>query len=181
MSAVDDKERAIKNAWMIVSHAIVYETQPEMIAKVAESQLLRALWPDEFQGLYVDSEVASRDAQEDLNTAVSTSSSEPSGPTFDQAFADDDHAVLLALEDAFYVFEALGLVERNLREIDEVRGIVRVILALREGGAGGNDQADVVDRVLGRAIGGLVLDVFRRKVRHGIGEQVRLQHSADLV
>lgn len=67
------------------------ENQPEMIAKVAESQLLRALWPDEFQGLYVDSEVQSEAAQATLNTAVSTPS-EPDqapGPSFDEVFKDE--------------------------------------------------------------------------------------------
>jgi phage recombination protein Bet len=33
------------------------DKQPEMIAKVAESQGLRATWPDEFQGLYTDAEI----------------------------------------------------------------------------------------------------------------------------
>lgn len=33
------------------------ENQPFMIAKVAESQGLRRLWPDEFQGLFVDDEI----------------------------------------------------------------------------------------------------------------------------
>lgn len=33
------------------------ENQPTMIAKVAESQGLRRLWPDEFQGIYEESEI----------------------------------------------------------------------------------------------------------------------------
>jgi len=33
------------------------ENQPTMIAKVAESQGLRTLWPDEFQGLYEEKEI----------------------------------------------------------------------------------------------------------------------------
>lgn len=33
------------------------DNQPTMIAKVAEGQGLRTLWPDEFQGLYQDSEI----------------------------------------------------------------------------------------------------------------------------
>lgn len=35
----------------------VPENQPTMIAKVAESQGLRSLWPDEFQGLYTSEEM----------------------------------------------------------------------------------------------------------------------------
>jgi phage recombination protein Bet len=53
------------------------EKQPEMIAKVAESQGLRATWPDEFQGLYVDAEMESRGAQAELDQAVKVKSSEP--------------------------------------------------------------------------------------------------------
>jgi phage recombination protein Bet len=69
------------------------ENQPEMIAKVAESQLLRSLWPDEFQGLYVDSEMESHDAQATFNEAVSTPSAPGDTPaaeaeaTFEQVFA----------------------------------------------------------------------------------------------
>jgi hypothetical protein len=59
------------------------DNQPEQIAKVAESQMLRAAWPDEFQGLYVDSEIQSRNAQEDLDAAVSTVT--PGGPVEDAA------------------------------------------------------------------------------------------------
>lgn len=66
--------------------------QPEMIAKVAESQLLRSLWPDEFQGLHVDAEVASRDAQDELNQAVAGGGSDGGGdpgPTFEDVFKDE--------------------------------------------------------------------------------------------
>ena len=37
------------------------ENQPYMIAKVAESQGLRRLWPDEFQGIFTEDEVQPRD------------------------------------------------------------------------------------------------------------------------
>ena len=37
------------------------ENQPTMIAKVAEAQGLRTLWPDEFQQLYVDAEASQGD------------------------------------------------------------------------------------------------------------------------
>ena len=47
------------------------DNQPEQIAKVAESQGLRAAWPDEFQGLYVDAERQSEAAQKELDTSVS--------------------------------------------------------------------------------------------------------------
>lgn len=47
------------------------DNQPEQIAKVAESQGLRAAWPDEFQSLYTDAEMESRDAQAELGEAVS--------------------------------------------------------------------------------------------------------------
>jgi phage recombination protein Bet len=46
------------------------DNQPEQIAKVAESQGLRAAWPDEFQGLYVDAERQSEVAQKDLDTSI---------------------------------------------------------------------------------------------------------------
>ena len=53
------------------------ENQPEMIEKVAESQGLRRTWPDEFQGLYIDAEMQSQEAQDELNKAVKVKSSEP--------------------------------------------------------------------------------------------------------
>jgi phage recombination protein Bet len=46
------------------------ENQPEQIAKVAESQGLRATWPDEFQGLYVDAEIQSMEAQGQLDNQI---------------------------------------------------------------------------------------------------------------
>jgi phage recombination protein Bet len=64
------------------------DNQPEQIAKVAESQMLRAAWPDEFQGLYVDSEIQSRNAQEDLDAAVSTVMQyDTPAPDFNTVFA----------------------------------------------------------------------------------------------
>jgi hypothetical protein len=53
------------------------DNQPEQIAKVAESQGLRAAWPDEFQGLYVDAERQSELAQDKLDKAVETSATVP--------------------------------------------------------------------------------------------------------
>lgn len=44
------------------------ENQPSQIAKVAEAQGLRAIWGDEFQGLYVDAEIQSQDAQAEFDT-----------------------------------------------------------------------------------------------------------------
>ncbi len=44
--------------------------QPEMIAKVAESQGLRATWPDEFQGIYTDAERESMDAQAGFDATI---------------------------------------------------------------------------------------------------------------
>ena len=52
------------------------ENQPEMIVKVVEGQGLRATWPDEFQGLYVDAEMQSQDAQAELDQAVKVKSAE---------------------------------------------------------------------------------------------------------
>lgn len=46
--------------------------QPEQISKVAESQGLRATWPDEFQGLYTDAERESMDAQAGFQQGVVT-------------------------------------------------------------------------------------------------------------
>lgn len=46
------------------------ENQPTMIAKVAESQGLRTLWPDEFQGLYDDSEINTIDIQPIIQNEV---------------------------------------------------------------------------------------------------------------
>lgn len=39
------------------------ENQPSQIAKVAESQGLRKVWPDEFQGLYTEEEISPEDRQ----------------------------------------------------------------------------------------------------------------------
>ena len=48
------------------------ENQPEQICKVAESQGLRATWPDEFQGLYTDAERESMEAQAGFDESVAT-------------------------------------------------------------------------------------------------------------
>ena len=75
------KEGVVTRFWSI-------DNQPEQIAKVAESQMLRAAWPDEFQGLYVDSEIQSRNAQEDLDAAVSTATQDDTpAPDFNTVFA----------------------------------------------------------------------------------------------
>ena len=42
------------------------EKQPTQIAKVAESQLLRTLWPDEFQNIYTDAEISPDDGTKGL-------------------------------------------------------------------------------------------------------------------
>jgi phage recombination protein Bet len=78
------KEGAITRFWS-------EENQPEQIAKVAESQCLRMAWTDEFQGLYTDAEAQSRDAQDELNSAVSTpSAGEPDDlPIFEDIFAEE--------------------------------------------------------------------------------------------
>jgi hypothetical protein len=55
----------------------------------------------------------------------------------DEAFAHDDDAVLLALQHAADVLNELLVGERDFREIDEVRRIVRVVAALGQRGAGG--------------------------------------------
>ena len=39
------------------------ENQPSQISKVAEAQGLRSIWGDDFQGLYVDAEIQSEEAQ----------------------------------------------------------------------------------------------------------------------
>jgi len=56
------------------------EKQPEQIAKVVEAQGLRAAWPDEFQGLYVDSERQSEEAQAELSATVATADNSESAP-----------------------------------------------------------------------------------------------------
>jgi phage recombination protein Bet len=50
------------------------DNQPAQIAKVAESQGLRKLWPDEFQGLYAEEEITprDRDAALDIPPAMAT-------------------------------------------------------------------------------------------------------------
>ena len=81
----------------------------------------------------------------------------------DEALGDDDEAELLALEDALYVFDALGLIERDLGKVDEVGRILRVILTLGEGGSGGDpagaathdlDDGDEVALTHGLVVGG---------------------------
>ena len=46
------------------------ENQPSQIAKVAESQGLRKIWSDEFQGLYVDAEIQSEGAQMEFDNLM---------------------------------------------------------------------------------------------------------------
>lgn len=48
------------------------DNQPEQIAKVAESQGLRATWPDEFQGLYTDAERESMEAQAGFDAGITS-------------------------------------------------------------------------------------------------------------
>jgi phage recombination protein Bet len=45
------------------------DNQPSQIAKVAESQGLRALWPDEFQGLYEEAEIQEGERTIDMSQA----------------------------------------------------------------------------------------------------------------
>lgn len=91
------------------------ENQPEMIAKVAESQLLRTLWPDEFQGLYVDSEVQSEAAQATLNTAVSTPSEpDQDAPTFEDVFKDE-------IADPLFPAYIKSACEQSGRDAEEVK------------------------------------------------------------
>src|SRR5690606_26467909 len=56
----------------------------------------------------------------------------------DEAFADDDHAGLLAFEDALHVGDELLLGEGDLGEEDDVRGVVGVVATFGEGGTGGD-------------------------------------------
>jgi hypothetical protein len=56
----------------------------------------------------------------------------------DQPLGDDDQAVALALQDALHVLQDLLLVEGDLGEEDQVRGVVGVVAALRERGARGD-------------------------------------------
>lgn len=63
------------------------EKQPTQIAKVAESQLLRRLWPDEFQNLYTDAEISP-----DNETQGLTEIPEETGEEVDAEFDADAHA-----------------------------------------------------------------------------------------
>ena len=81
----------------------------------------------------------------------------------DETLGDDDLAELLALEDALYVFDALGLIEGDLGKVDEVGRILRVILALGESSSGGDptgtathdlDDGDEIALTHGLVIGG---------------------------
>ena len=53
------------------------ENQPTQIAKVAEAQLLRTLWPDEFQNLYTDAEISPDDGIKALPEISLTPSGQP--------------------------------------------------------------------------------------------------------
>ncbi|TET67297.1 MAG: hypothetical protein E3J56_13175 [Candidatus Aminicenantes bacterium] len=53
------------------------ENQPTQIAKVAESQLLRVLWPDEFQNIYTDAEISPDDAIKGLPEISLTPNGQP--------------------------------------------------------------------------------------------------------
>lgn len=45
------------------------ENQPQMICKVAESQGLRMVWPDEFGGLYIPEEIIETESTDTVETA----------------------------------------------------------------------------------------------------------------
>jgi len=62
------------------------EKQPTQIAKVAESQLLRTLWPDEFQNIYTDAEISPDDGTRGLPEI-----SEETGEEVDAEFDADAH------------------------------------------------------------------------------------------
>jgi len=61
------------------------DKQPGQIAKVAEAQGLRKVWPGEFEKLYVDAEIQSRNAQERLDNALNVTPEED--PAIPKAFA----------------------------------------------------------------------------------------------
>ena len=69
------------------------ENQPTMIAKVAESQLIRKLWPDEFQGLQT---------QEEVDTVVSSEGAIDVTPpkSFDDLIQNKDQTRL----DEYFIF-----------------------------------------------------------------------------
>lgn len=68
------------------------DNQPTMIAKVAEAQGLRTLWPEKTQGLYVSEEISSSHPTVDVDFSVIENgngsggeSTEPTAPSFDAA------------------------------------------------------------------------------------------------
>jgi phage recombination protein Bet len=65
------------------------DNQPSQIAKVAEAQGLRAIWGDEFQGLYVDAEMQSQDAQSEFDKLLSEQGMEE-GKTEEKMMMDID-------------------------------------------------------------------------------------------
>jgi len=54
------------------------EKQPTQIAKVAEAQLLRTIWPDEFQNIYTDAEISPDDGAPRLPEIPETTGGEAS-------------------------------------------------------------------------------------------------------
>jgi len=64
------------------------ENQPSQIQKVAESQGLRKLWPDEFQGIYAEEEIT----PEDRKQALDITDTEPDKPDLSAQVAEFDKA-----------------------------------------------------------------------------------------
>ena len=64
------------------------ENQPTQIMKVAESQGLRTLWPDEFQQLYTSEEMGEPDSFKGAEEIISHSPS-VSVPAFDEEFGEE--------------------------------------------------------------------------------------------
>jgi phage recombination protein Bet len=66
------------------------ENQPEQIKKVAESQGLRTVWPDEFQNLYVDAEIQPEEGI-DMDKAIELSKEDFSSEEVEEKGPGPDH------------------------------------------------------------------------------------------
>lgn len=77
-----------------ITHFWRPEMQPTMISKVAEGQGLRQLWPDEFQGLYEESEVTPEGFTVDM-ASQDGSHYEPGAPSFDSQIPEGTDSEML--------------------------------------------------------------------------------------
>jgi len=89
------------------------EKQPTQIAKVAESQLLRKLWPDEFQNIYTDAEISPDDGTRGLPEIPEDTGQAGEGEAIDPDAHEDFDKMVPKEAKADRVKEFLALVQQS--------------------------------------------------------------------